>query len=65
MSDISFIHLQLEIECTWMRETNIDWIFQGPACAVSLSETHFVCSEDVSFHCCGAKATKMFFFLKM
>lgn len=23
--------MQLEIECTWMRESHIDWIFKGPA----------------------------------
>ncbi|XP_055309705.1 diuretic hormone receptor-like isoform X2 [Sitodiplosis mosellana] len=32
----------LEIECTWMRETNIDWIFQGPACAVLLINLIFL-----------------------
>lgn len=41
----SFCYLfffQLEIECTWMRETNIDWIFQGPACAVLLINLIFL-----------------------
>lgn len=33
---------QLEIECTWMRETNVDWIFQGPACAVLLINLIFL-----------------------
>lgn len=36
------ISLQLQIECTWMRETNIDWIFQGPACAVLLINLMFL-----------------------
>lgn len=36
------LFLQLEIECTWMRETNIDWIFQGPACAVLLINLIFL-----------------------
>lgn len=36
------IHFQLEIECTWMRETQIDWIFQGPACAVLLINLIFL-----------------------
>ncbi|XP_062540721.1 diuretic hormone receptor-like isoform X3 [Armigeres subalbatus] len=25
---------QLQIECSWMRESHIDWIIQGPSCAV-------------------------------
>nr|QBC65468.1 DH44 receptor [Aedes aegypti] len=25
---------KLEIECSWMRESHIDWIIQGPSCAV-------------------------------
>ncbi|XP_035787325.1 diuretic hormone receptor-like isoform X1 [Anopheles albimanus] len=25
---------KLEIECSWMRESHIDWIIQGPTCAV-------------------------------
>lgn len=33
---------QLEIECTWMRETAIDWIFQGPSCAVLLINLMFL-----------------------
>ncbi|KAJ6641177.1 Diuretic hormone receptor, partial [Pseudolycoriella hygida] len=33
----------LAIECTWMRETNIDWIFQGPACAVLIINLIFLC----------------------
>ncbi|XP_031631307.1 diuretic hormone receptor-like isoform X2 [Contarinia nasturtii] len=32
----------LQIECTWMRETNLDWIFQGPACAVILINLIFL-----------------------
>lgn len=25
---------KLEIECSWMRESHIDWLIQGPSCAV-------------------------------
>lgn len=43
LSSVLFSSLyQLEIECTWMRETNIDWIFQGPACAVLLINLVFL-----------------------
>lgn len=34
--------LQLDLECTWMRESRIDWIFQGPACAVLLINLLFL-----------------------
>lgn len=37
-----FVSFQMDIECTWMRETNIDWIFQGPACAVLLINLIFL-----------------------
>lgn len=39
---LCIISLQLQIECTWMRETIIDWIFQGPACAVLLINLMFL-----------------------
>lgn len=34
--------LQNGIECSWMRETNIDWLFQGPSCAVLIINLIFL-----------------------
>ncbi|XP_055918195.1 diuretic hormone receptor isoform X1 [Eupeodes corollae] len=34
--------LKLEIECSWMRESHIDWIFQGPASLVILLNLIFL-----------------------
>lgn len=33
---------QPDIECSWMRETSIDWIFQGPSCAVLIINLIFL-----------------------
>lgn len=35
-------HFQLDIECTWMRESKIDWIFQIPACIVLVANLMFL-----------------------
>ncbi|XP_053663874.1 diuretic hormone receptor-like [Anopheles marshallii] len=32
----------LEIECSWMRESVVDWIFQGPVCAVLIINLVFL-----------------------
>ncbi|XP_055628371.1 diuretic hormone receptor-like isoform X2 [Toxorhynchites rutilus septentrionalis] len=32
----------LEIECSWMRESLVDWIFQGPVCAVLIINLVFL-----------------------
>lgn len=32
----------LEIECSWMRESTVDWIFQGPACMVLILNLIFL-----------------------
>uniref|UniRef100_A0A182PN92 G-protein coupled receptors family 2 profile 2 domain-containing protein n=1 Tax=Anopheles epiroticus TaxID=199890 RepID=A0A182PN92_9DIPT len=34
--------VQLEIECSWMRESVVDWIFQGPVCAVLIINLVFL-----------------------
>ncbi|XP_055607233.1 diuretic hormone receptor-like isoform X2 [Uranotaenia lowii] len=33
---------KLEIECSWMRESHIDWIIQGPSCAVLIINLIFL-----------------------
>ncbi|XP_058463507.1 diuretic hormone receptor-like isoform X1 [Malaya genurostris] len=33
---------KLEIECSWMRESVVDWIFQGPVCAVLIINLVFL-----------------------
>ncbi|XP_055531604.1 diuretic hormone receptor-like isoform X2 [Wyeomyia smithii] len=33
---------KLEIECSWMRESHIDWIIQGPSCAVLIINLLFL-----------------------
>ncbi|XP_058464591.1 diuretic hormone receptor-like isoform X2 [Malaya genurostris] len=33
---------KLEIECSWMRESHIDWIIQGPTCAVLIINLMFL-----------------------
>ncbi|XP_055623582.1 diuretic hormone receptor-like [Toxorhynchites rutilus septentrionalis] len=33
---------KLEIECSWMRESHIDWIIQGPTCAVLIINLIFL-----------------------
>lgn len=35
-------HCQLQIECSWMRESVVDWIFQGPVCAVLIINLVFL-----------------------
>ncbi|XP_062709819.1 diuretic hormone receptor [Aedes albopictus] len=32
----------LEIDCSWMRESTVDWIFQGPVCAVLIINLVFL-----------------------
>ncbi|EDS32490.1 diuretic hormone receptor [Culex quinquefasciatus] len=32
----------LEIDCSWMRESVVDWIFQGPVCAVLIINLVFL-----------------------
>ncbi|XP_055608279.1 diuretic hormone receptor-like [Uranotaenia lowii] len=32
----------LDIDCTWMRESTVDWIFQGPVCAVLIINLVFL-----------------------
>ncbi|XP_070501681.1 diuretic hormone receptor-like isoform X2 [Chironomus tepperi] len=36
--------LEIEVECLWMQESGIDWIFKGPACAVLLINLIFLTS---------------------
>ncbi|XP_058830749.1 diuretic hormone receptor-like isoform X2 [Topomyia yanbarensis] len=36
------IPVKLEIECSWMRESHIDWIIQGPTCAVLIINLIFL-----------------------
>lgn len=33
---------QMELECTWMRESNIDWIIQVPSCIVLIVNLTFL-----------------------
>ncbi|XP_030388497.1 diuretic hormone receptor [Scaptodrosophila lebanonensis] len=33
---------QYDINCPWMEETNVDWIFQGPVCAVLIINLTFL-----------------------
>lgn len=33
---------QVEKECIWMQESHVDWIFQGPACAVLIINLIFL-----------------------
>lgn len=37
---IFFFHV--EKECIWMQESHVDWIFQGPACAVLIINLIFL-----------------------
>lgn len=40
------------MECLWMQETSLDWIFKGPACAVLIINLIFLTSIMwVSFKC--------------
>ena len=32
----------MDLQCTWMRESSIDWIFHGPACVVLVVNLMFL-----------------------
>jgi hypothetical protein len=34
--------LDAKLVCSWMRESNIDWIIQGPACGVLIINLIFL-----------------------
>ncbi|KAG5677655.1 hypothetical protein PVAND_007394 [Polypedilum vanderplanki] len=36
--------LEVEMECLWMQESSLDWIFKGPACAVLIINLIFLTS---------------------
>ncbi|KAH8410947.1 hypothetical protein KR222_000820, partial [Zaprionus bogoriensis] len=39
---VPFVCAQYDINCPWMEETNVDWIFQGPVCAVLIINLTFL-----------------------
>ncbi|XP_017836189.1 diuretic hormone receptor isoform X1 [Drosophila busckii] len=39
---VDYGHTEYEINCPWMEETNVDWIFQGPVCAVLIINLTFL-----------------------
>ena len=41
-STISTTETESRLVCSWMRESNIDWIIQGPACAVLIINLIFL-----------------------